>query len=153
MYHRLRPSHPFLFFSGKEKKKIVEAIRAAERETSGEIRVHLKRTLKNQAPFESARRMFTQLGMHRTAERNGVLILLGIREKQIMIVADDGIHAKVPDGFWHDLSRKMSVSFMEDRFSEGLLEAIRLAGEELKKSFPRLPHDKNELPDGISYSF
>jgi len=147
----VRSNDIFLFLSKKEKAQIVSAIRKAERQTSGEIRVHLERSFKNNG-LEHAQEIFERLGMTRTQERNGVLILLSPREKRFFILGDEGIHKKVSQQFWDDLAGETASYFQQDRFADGLAYAIERTGAELKKYFPYQRDDKNELPDGISYS-
>jgi len=147
----MRSKNPFLFFSRREKQAIVQAIREAERLTSGEIRVHLERGMKEEA-LAHAEEIFQRLRMTETKDRNGVLILLGLRKKQFFILGDRGIHEKVPSGFWDSIRNEMTPLFKEDRFAEGLVRGIRTVGEKLKAYFPYQRDDINELPDGISYS-
>jgi len=150
--HIVRSANPVLFFSKKEKEQIVKAIETAEIKTSGEIRVHLER--KAQADIMThAGREFVRLGMARTEARNGVLIFFGVASKRFVILGDKGIHEKVPSGFWDEIVRKMMTHFKEDRFADGLSEAIHQIGEKLATYFPYQRDDINELPDEISYSF
>ena len=95
--------------------------------------------------------MFNKLGMHKTAERNGVLFYLAVSDKKFAIICDAGINAKVPAGFWEDVSQLLQKNFRESKFTEGLSEGILLAGEHLKTHFPYSIDDKNELPDEISF--
>ena len=147
-----RSIHPFLFFSGAEKARIVSAIQNAEKKTSAEIRVHLERKA-NQDVFAHARDRFEKLGMTRTKERNGVLIFLGLKSKRFCILGDTGIHSKVSEHFWDDIAAKMAVFFQKNHFSDGIVEAIGLIGEKLAEFFPYQFDDTNELSDHISYSF
>ena len=146
-----RSSHPFLFFSGKEKKEIISAIHRAEESCSAEIRVHLERKARENI-LEHAREHFEKLGMTHTEARNGVLIFLGVHSKRFCILGDKGINEKVPDDFWNEIVKKMAASFKEDRFAEGLCEAIEAVGRKLAEFFPHQPDDLNELPDQISFS-
>jgi uncharacterized membrane protein len=91
------------------------------------------------------------MGMHKTAERNGVLFYLAVNDRKFAIIGDAGINAKVPPGFWDDISELLKKNFKEGKFTEGLSEGILLAGEHLKKHFPHRPDDVNELPDEISF--
>ena len=149
--HIERSSEPILFFSKKEREKIVKAIGEAELKTSGEIRVHLERKAK-QDIFEDAKVAFEKLGMTQTQARNGVLIFLGVKSKRFAILGDRGIHEKVPENFWHDVAKEMAEHFKRDEFAEGVIHAIRLIGEKLKNDFPYQRFDINELPDEISFS-
>ena len=147
-----RSKNPALFFSKSEKERIVEAIRAAEKNTSGEIRVHLER--KAREPFyHHAQEVFEKLGMTKTKERNGVLIFIGLASQRFAILGDQGIHEQVPENFWKSIAIDMQSKFKEDRFADGIVEAILTAGQKLKAYFPYQRGDVDELPDAISYSF
>jgi len=141
-----------LFFSGKEKERIHAAIREAEKQTSGEIRVHLERKAKDDI-LAHAEREFERLGMARTEKRNGVLIFMGVKTKRFAVIGDKGINEKVPAGFWDEIVGLMAGHFREDEFAEGLSQGILKVGEKLAQFFPYQADDVNELPDEISYSF
>lgn len=147
----VRDENPLLFFSHKEREKIVSVIRAAEKQTSGEIRLHLVSWEKGDV-VSFAREVFERLGMNRTEARNGVLILLAVKSKRFSVLGDQGIHEKVPPGFWDNIVQTMSDRFKEDRFADGIAEAVEKIGEKLKTYFPYRDRDTNELPDEISYS-
>ena len=138
------------FFSPEEQKAITKAIAEAEHKTSGEIRVHIENTLSGDV-LDRAAFLFKQLGMSKTGQRNGVLIYLAVKSKQFAIIGDNGIHKVVPENFWDQIKHKMLVDFKEARFTEGLVTAILSTGEQLKKHFPHLENDQNELPDEISF--
>lgn len=141
------------FFTRDQKKAIGEAIRQAELHTSGEIRVHIELACpKAKSAVERATEVFGKLKMNRTAARNGVLFYLAIRDRQFAVWGDAGIHAAVQQAFWDQLSQKIASDFSQQRFTEGLCEAIRLTGEELKSHFPRQSDDKNELSNEVSFS-
>jgi uncharacterized membrane protein len=146
-----RDTNPALFFSKKEKVKIVEAIQRAEMKTSGEIRVHLERRLAGD-PLEHAWKIFQKLKMNQTEERCGVLILMGLKSKRFFVLGDEGIHKNVSSDFWQSVTDKMMVLFKEDRFADGLVEGIDEIGNQLMHFFPYQRDDINELPDEISYS-
>ena len=139
------------FFSKEQQAQILASVREAENETSGEIRVHIESKLKGDV-LDRAAWLFKKLGMHKTAERNGVLFYLAVTDKKFAIIGDAGIHAKVPDGFWDDVSVLMTKNFKEGKFTEGLSEGILLAGKHLKIHFPHKKDDVNELPDEISFN-
>ena len=145
-----RRLHPRHFFTEEEKHHIVKAIHKAESETSGEIRVYLGAKGKDEV-MKRARKVFEKLGMTKTKHRNGVLIFLSLEDKRFAILGDKGIHEKLPVDFWDGIVKHMSQRFKEDRFAEGIQEAILMAGEKLKRHFPKEPGDVNELPDNISY--
>ena len=148
----VRDKNPKFFFSARETKRVVDAIRRAERNTSAEIRVHLK-TCFDGDPLAHASKLFERLGMTHTAHRNGVLILFGVRDRRFAVLGDKGIHEKVGPGFWEGIAQTMQSHFREDRFSDGLVEGIREIGTVLSARFPRARNDRNELPDGLSSSW
>lgn len=146
----MRITYPMFFFSQKEKKQILAAVQEAEKNTSGEIRVHLEN--KTHGPvYGHAQKVFQRIGMTKTAQRNGVLILLATCDKKFAVLGDVGINEKVPEGFWNDVAQIMQEHFKRDDFAEGISQAVLRIGEKLKAFFPYRANDKNELHDGISY--
>jgi uncharacterized membrane protein len=138
------------FFAPEQQEAIVRAIGEAEHATSGEIRVHLETSCKVNVLDEAAW-LFRKLGMHRTADRNGVLVYMAIKERSFAIIGDSGINAVVPPGFWDSIRDHMQQRFSEGRFAEGLSEGVLMVGEKLREHFPRMRDDLNELPDAISF--
>lgn len=138
------------FFSKEQQAQILASVKEAEMETSGEIRVHIESSLKGEV-LDRAAWLFKKLGMHKTGERNGVLFYLAVNDKKFAIIGDGGINAKVPAGFWDDISELLKKNFKEGKFTEGLSEGILLAGKHLKMHFPHTLNDVNELPDEISF--
>ncbi len=147
----MRSKHPLLFLSTREKEKIVQAIREAEKETSGEIRVHLARG-RDKEVLPHAKEIFEKIGMTKTQHRNGVLIFLAVQDKRFCVIGDQGIHEKVPAHFWNEMIHRMQTCFKENRFAEGIVEAVLMTGKKLQEYFPSQRRDENELPDRISYS-
>jgi uncharacterized membrane protein len=139
------------FFSKEQQAQILASVREAEHETSGEIRVHIESKLTGDV-LDRAAWLFKKLGMHKTAGRNGVLFYLAVNDKKFAIIGDAGINAKVPDGFWDDISELLTKNFKEGKFTEGLSEGILLAGKHLKIHFPHGKDDVNELADEISFN-
>jgi uncharacterized membrane protein len=139
------------FFTIEQQEDIRQAIMNAELDTSGEIRVHIENTCKDEV-MDRALLIFRKLGMERTESRNGVLIYLAVKNRKFAIIGDEGIHAVVTDNFWGNIKRKMLNHFRENQFTEGLVEAITETGLQLKKYFPHQANDVNELPDDISFS-
>lgn len=138
------------FFTPAQQEVIVSAIAEAERSTSGEIRVHVDTSCKGDVLDEAAW-LFRKLGMHKTADRNGVLIYLAVKERKFAIIGDTGINSVVPLGFWDEIRDHLKLRFSENLFAEGLAEGIIRAGEQLKEHFPVTKNDINELTDTISY--
>jgi uncharacterized membrane protein len=137
------------FFSKEQQEKIIEAIKLAEKETSGEIRVHLESKCKGDA-LERAVKMFAKLKMHKTELHNGVIIYLAVQDRKFAIFGDKGINEVVPDNFWEDVKEMMKEHFIKSEFVEGLTKGIVMIGEKLKEFFPYQQDDVNELSDDIS---
>ncbi|MDN3669128.1 TPM domain-containing protein [Echinicola jeungdonensis] len=138
-------------FTDKEKKSIVDAIKAAEMETSGEIQVHLESHCKGNV-LDRAADVFEKLKMHKTKLRNGVLFYLAVEDHKFAILGDKGINAVVPEDFWDSIKEEMIKNFKEKKFAQGLIRGIELSGKELKEHFPYdEDSDENELSDEISF--
>ncbi len=137
-------------FTTEQKQQIVAAIKEAEKNTSGEIRVHIEKKC-NEDVLDHAAFMFDALNMQKTTLRNGVLIYLAVEDRQLAILGDAGINQKVPVDFWESTKDLMISHFKQGNFAEGLSKGILLAGEQLKKHFPYQKDDKNELTDEISF--
>jgi len=138
------------FFTPEQQEVIVRAIGEAEHSTSGEIRIHVETSCKANVLDEAAW-LFKKAGMDKTADRNGILIYLALKERSFAIIGDTGINAVVPPGFWDSIRDLMQQRFSEGRFAEGLAEGVLMAGEKLKEQFPVAIDDVNELPDAISF--
>jgi uncharacterized membrane protein len=138
------------FFSKEQQAQILASVKEAELETSGEVRVHIETSLKGDV-LDRAAWLFKKMGMDKTAERNGVLFYLAVSDRKFAIIGDAGINAKVPSGFWDDISELLKKNFKEGKFTEGLSEGIIIAGNQLKTHFPHRLDDVNELPDEISF--
>ncbi len=143
--------YPRFVFTPSQEAEIVGAIRAFERRTSGEIRVHVEQKLRR-PPLDEAKRTFESLGMTDTAARNGVLILIAPAQKAFAIVGDAGIDAVTGDDFWEGAANAMRPLFANGEYTEGLTRGIAIAGEALAEHFPYQTDDLNELPDDISYA-
>lgn len=137
------------FFKAREKEAILGAIGEAEKNTSGEIRVHVE-SHSGPNPVARAETVFKDLGMANTELHNGVLIYLAVKDRKFAIIGDEGIHRAVPPGFWDDTKARMEKLFQAGKFQEGVTLGIRLAGENLARFFPCMADDVNELPDTIS---
>lgn len=138
------------FFSAAEESQIIAAIRRAENKTSGEIRVHVE--VGAQAPAMAvAKRIFHELEMHKTKDRNGILILLSVDRREFAILGDEGINKVVSEDFWDTERDLMQQHFRRGDFAGGIALAIQQVGAKLKQFFPYQDDDVNELPDEISY--
>lgn len=138
------------FFTAEQQEDILQAIRDAELDTSGEIRVHIEQKCVGDI-LDCAAFIFKKLDMHKTVERNGVLIYLSIQNRTFAVIGDSGINAVVPENFWEGVKQLMINHFREGRFAEGLMEGITQAGLQLKKHFPHQTEDINELSDDLSF--
>jgi uncharacterized membrane protein len=140
---------PDNFLTPADEQEVVEAIRLAEKETSGEIRVHIEKTASVDA-FSRATEVFSLLKMDETKRKNGVLFYLAINDKSFVILGDKGIDAVVEDTFWNTTKDVMAGHFKNGDFKRGLIEGITLAGHRLQEHFPCEDDDTDELSNEIS---
>jgi uncharacterized membrane protein len=138
-----------VFLKPQEEQEVVEAIRTAEKNTSGEIRVHIESTTPSDA-LQHAAEIFHLLKMDATKLRNGVLIYVALKDKTFVIYGDEGIDKAVPPGFWNSTRDVMLSHFKQGHFKQGLIAGIANAGEQLQRHFPVNQRDANELDDSIS---
>jgi len=139
------------FLTKEEEQKIIEAIRTAEKETSGEIRVHIERNTTKHC-MDHAKEIFHFLHMDETEEKNGVLFYVAVHTHQFAIIGDTGIDKKVPDDFWNDVKDIVTTEFSKGNNANGLTLGILEAGQKLQQFFPYKEGDINELSDDISRS-
>lgn len=137
------------FLTKEEEQEIVEAIRMAEKETSGEIRVHIEKTT-SKVPYDRALEVFHELGMDATELKNGVLIYIAVDDHKFVICGDKGINDLVSDDFWDSTKEIMSTQFKTGNFKQGLIDGITKAGAQLQKYFPYENGDNDELSNEIS---
>lgn len=137
------------FLAQLDQPRIVNAIAGAEKETSGEIRVHVQPRVGKDEIRNIAERTFERLGMTKTALHNGVLLFIASEDRQFTILGDKGIDDKVPGGFWDDIAAKLTIRFKNGEFTDGIVEAIGAAGLHLKEFFPRSEDDVDELSNEI----
>lgn len=134
-----------------EEKFIVEAIKKAEKNTSGEIRVHIEKTVQI-PPIERALEVFYFLKMHETEQKNGVLIYVAYESKKVAIIGDKGIHEVTGSDFWNTEKELLIHYFKYEKYADGIAKAIEQIGDKLKEYFPFVTDDTNELTDEISKS-
>jgi len=140
------------FFSKQESQLIVDAIKNAERQTSGEVRLYVESRCKFVNPLDRAAEIFFGLKMEETAERTGVLVYVAIKDRQLAVFGDKGIHEKVGDDFWEKEVGQMISHFNSENYAKGLAKVITDIGEALRTHFPyQGDKDKNELPDDIVF--
>jgi uncharacterized membrane protein len=137
-------------FSEEQKQAIQKEIYNAELKSSGEIRVHIENKCKTDVLTRAAA-VFGELKMHETAERNGVLIYVAVKDRFFAIIGDQGINQKVPANFWDNTKQAMLDQFKNKAFFEGIVLGIKMAGEQLVTYFPRSNDDTNELSNEISF--
>ncbi len=139
------------FLTNTEMASLVEAIKIAEDHSSGEIRVHIDATA--EADFaKKAFGIFKSLEMHQTKERNAVLFYVNFEQHYLTIIGDEGIHKKVKQSFWDTIHDEMTAQFVKENYYQGLKDAVLKTGHELKKYFPVVGENINELPNDISFS-
>lgn len=143
-------SNAITILNHEEDRRVVEAIKQAELNTSGEIKVHIENRCRGDVEKRSLV-VFKHLKLNETKLRNGVLIYLAIKDHKFAILGDEGINKVVEDDFWNDVKDLMLSHFKEGRFTEGLEQGIQRCGEKLKTYFPYQSDDINEIPDEISY--
>jgi len=137
------------FLNTADEELIIAAIKEAENNTSGEIRVHIEKST-NKPPLDRALEVFYLLEMDRTEQRNGVLIYIATESKKFAILGDEGINKLIPDDFWNAEKELMHSHFKKGAFAKGLELAIFEVGKKIKDFFPYQSNDTNELSDEIS---
>lgn len=143
-------TQPKQIFDVDQQKQIVDAIKQAEKDTSGEIRVHIENKCKEDV-MDRASYIFEKLEMHKTDQRNGVLFYIAVKDQKFAILGDAGINAKVPADFWEEIKKNMLIHFKKGDFTIGLSQGILMSGVQLKSHFPYQSDDVNELSDDISF--
>jgi len=140
------------FFTSIEEQQIVAAIKVSETQTSGEIRVFVESHCKFVDPLDRAAEAFFNLKMNETQAKNGVLVYVAMKDRQLAIFGDKGIHEKVGDAFWNDEVKKMLSHFNSKNYAGGIETIVREVGQALSTYFPYdKDNDKNELPDDIVF--
>ncbi len=147
LFRRKKP-----FFSKEENDMIVRSIKDAEMQTSGEVRVFVESRCKYVEPLDRAAELFKKLKMGETQYKNAVLFYLAIKDKQLAIFADTGIHTAAGDQYWVDVVKQILSLFNKENYALGIKECISKIGDALKYHFPYdQKTDKNELPDEIIF--
>jgi uncharacterized membrane protein len=141
------------FLTETQLTSLVEAIQTAEKNSTGEIRIHIDSKIDSKKEnAKAAFDVFKTLCMNKTTERNAVLFHINFEQKYLTIIGDKGIHQKVRQKFWDDLHDKTTLEFGKGKYFEGLKNAVLETGIELKKHFPITGNHSNELPDEITFS-
>jgi len=140
------------FFSAEEQQLIIESIRNAERMTSGEVRVFVESKCSYMDAIDRAAELFFQLEMQKTDDRNAVLVYVAMKDRQLAVFGDEGIHKKVGNEYWNQEVQKMISNFNMENYAAGISEVVKDIGEALTKNFPfNNETDKNELPDDLVF--
>ena len=140
------------FLSLEEKEQVVQAIRNAESRTSGEVRVYMESHCKYVNPVERAAEVFYSLKMEQTVERNAVLLYIAVKDHQLAIFGDEGIHIKTGNKYWQELVQHILSEFNKEHFALGISQCVQEIGEGLHQYFPYdRVNDQNELPDEIVF--
>jgi len=140
------------FFSPEENEMIVQSIRDAEKQTSGEVRIFVESRCRFIDPLDRAKEIFTQLKMENTEHRNGVLFYVALKDRQLAIFADSGIHTAAGEQYWKEVVEHILLFFNKENYATGIKEGISKIGAALAYHFPfDQKTDKNELPDEIIF--
>ncbi len=140
------------FFSAEEKEQLVAAIREAEKQTSGEIRVYVESRNRFVNVLDRAAEVFFKLKMQETDHRNAVLLYIAMDDKQLALFGDEGIHQQVGEAYWQQEVAAMIANFSNNNVCEGIMQCVIHIGQTLKEKFPyEASTDKNELPDDIIF--
>jgi uncharacterized membrane protein len=134
-----------------DEEQVVASIRAAEKNTSGEVRVFVESRCRFVDPVDRAAEIFFGLKMEMTKQRNAVLIYVAVKDRQLAVFGDEGIHKIVGTAFWEDEVKNMLGNFKKEDFVTGLCSTVTDIGHVLKEKFPYQRDDKNELPDKIVF--
>lgn len=140
-----------LIFNEEQNERMVEAIREAEKMTSGEIRIYIELKCRFVDPMDRALEIFNRFDIKNTKNKNGVLIYVAVRDRQFALLGDKGIDEKVGPDFWKKQASLLKQALAEKRYIPGICATVRSIGESLKKHFPYREDDENELPDDIIY--
>jgi len=140
------------FFTEEEKLQVIEAVRNAEKRTSGEVRVFVESRCSYMDAIDRAKEIFSELKMNETADRNAVLVYVALKDKQLAVFGDEGIHTKLGNDYWNAEVKKMISKFNKENYADGIKEVVTDIGEALTQLFPyNNDTDKNELPDDIVF--
>ncbi len=140
------------FLTSGENDRVVESIRAFEKKTSGEIRVFMESRNPLVNTIERAQAVFGELQMHQTKDRNGVLLYLAVKDREVALLGDVGIHEKVGTAFWEQQVAEMIQLFKQNNLTEGMVKCIEQVGIVLIEKFPYDGStDQNELSDEIVF--
>ncbi len=139
------------YFTLHEKQIIAAAIQQAELQTSGEVRVFVESKCTYVNAIDRAKELFDRLDMHKTAEKNAVIVYVALKHKQVAIYADEGIYKKTGINFWNIELKEMIYHFKNEHIVDGITKVVEHIGEALKSHFPFQKDDVNELPNDVVF--
>jgi len=139
------------YFTLIEKKTIVSAIEQAEMQTSGEIRVFVESKCNYVKAIDRAKELFDHLDMHKTEDRNAVIVYVALKDRQLAIYADEGIYEIAGSSFWENQVITMLKHFNSQDYVEGIASVVSQIGKALQTNFPYQKNDINELPNDIVF--
>ncbi len=139
------------FFDAADQKRMVEAVNAAEKNTSGEVRIFMESHCEYVDPVDRAAEIFFGLKMDATKDRNAVLFYMAVKDHQIALFADEGIYQRLGSEFWNKEVKLILNEFTRSDIVGGVCKCIGDIGQALKEQFPYETDDKNELPDEIIF--
>ena len=140
------------FFTQEQNERLVDAIKMAEKETSGEIRLYVESKSPAKEPVDRAKELFLKLKMDKSQLHNATLIYVAVKHRQAAVYGDDGIHREVGEKYWQDVLAKMFLHFRQEKLVDGICNGIEELGQALKFYFPyNKDTDKNVLPDEIVF--
>ena len=123
------------FFTAEEQQLIIEAIHNAERMTSGEVRVFVESKCSYMDAIDRAAELFFQLEMQKTDDRNAVLVYVAMKDRQLAVFGDEGIHKKVGNEYWNNEVQKMISNFNRENYAAGISEVVKDIGDSVDKKF------------------
>lgn len=140
------------FFPEEDSRLIVKAIRHAEQHTSGEVRVFVESKCSWMDALDRAAEIFFKLKMEKTENRNATLVYVAVKDRQVAVFGDEGIHQKVGTEYWNRVVKEMLENFNSNNYGKGIAECVIQIGDALNAHFPfDKETDKNELPDEIIF--
>lgn len=139
------------FFSPQEKQMITDAIKLAEKQTSGEVRVFIEKKCQYVNAIDRAKELFDKMDMYKTAERNAVIVYVALKHRQLAVFADVGIYEKTGASFWNNSVQTMLAHFNKEDYVDGIAGVVKKIGQALNTHFPFQKNDVNELPDDIVF--
>ena len=140
------------YFTPEQQAQMVEAIKEAEKNTNGEVRLYVEGKCAYVNPVDRAQEIFFKLQMDKTRDRNAVLLYMAFDDHQLALFADEGIYTRLGKAYWDAEVKKIISEIKKDHLVEGICSVITDVGDALTAEFPYdRAVDKNELPDEIIF--